>query len=68
MSGGNWRGWLFLAGMLAVLVGMDLALLPRHADMIMISLMCWAWIMIVSGMVICRGRAWRWADLLKERR
>jgi hypothetical protein len=67
MSGGNWRGWLFLAAMIALLAGMGFALLPAHADMIMIGWMSWAWIVIVSGTVICRGRAWRWADLLRER-
>ncbi len=64
-SWGNWRGWLFLAVMLALLVGIGFVLLPRHADMVMIGWMSWAWIMIVVGMTIWRGRTWRWIDLLK---
>jgi hypothetical protein len=65
-SWGNWRGWLFLTGMLALLVGMDLALLPEHENVFMISVMSWAWMVIVGGMIVCRGRTWRWADLLKR--
>jgi len=66
-SWGNWRGWLFLSVMIALLVGMDYLLLPQHAEMFMISAMSWAWIMVIAGILVCRGRAWRWSDLVKER-
>jgi hypothetical protein len=64
-SWGDWRGWLFLAVMLALLVGMDLALLPQHADMFMISAAAWGWVVILGSLTLARGRNWRWIDLLK---
>ncbi|HEX4505499.1 MAG TPA: hypothetical protein VH722_07190 [Alphaproteobacteria bacterium] len=66
-SWGNWRGWLFLAVMVAVLVGIDFAILPRHTEMSMISAAAWGWIVVVAGLAVCRGRTWRFADLIRGR-
>jgi len=66
MNRGNWRGWLFLAVMIALLIGMSAALLPEHTDMFMISAMSWAWVVLVGSMFLARGRTWRLADLLKR--
>jgi len=67
-SWGNWRGWLFLSVMIALLAGIDYAILPQHAEMFMVSAAGWGWIVVVAGILVCRGRTWRWTDLLKERR
>jgi len=66
-SWGNWRGWLFLAVMLALLVGVACVIVPRHSEMFMISAAAWGWIVVVGGVAVCRGRTWRFADLIRGR-
>ena len=66
-SWGNWRGWLFLAVMIPLLFAIDFAILPEHAEVFMISAAGWGWIVIVSGILVCRGRPWRFSDLFRGR-
>jgi hypothetical protein len=66
-SWGNWRGWLFLTAMIALLLAIDFAILPDHAEIFMISAASWSWIVVIGGIAVCRGRTWRFADLLKGR-
>jgi len=67
MSWGNWRGWLFLGVMIALLAGILIALLPNHAEMFMVSAGAWGWVMILGSLGLARGRNWRWIDLLRGR-
>ena len=64
-SWGNWRGWTFLAVMLALFIGIQAAILPEHADAFMFSAVVWASLVGIGGIGGCRSRAWRWVDLLK---
>ena len=66
-SWGNWRGWAFLAVMLALLVGVACVIVPRHAEMFMISAAAWGWIVVVGGLAVCRGRTWRFTDVIRGR-
>ena len=66
-SWGNVYGWLFLGVMIALLVGIDYVLPPDRADMFMISAASWGWVVVLGGLVLARGRTWRWIDLFRER-
>jgi hypothetical protein len=66
-SWGNLHGWLFLGVMIALLAGIDYVLPPDRADMFMISAASWGWVVVLGGLVLGRGRSWRWIDLFRER-
>jgi len=66
-SWGSWRGWLFLAVMIALLIGMDWLLLPQHAEMFMISAASWGWLVILGSLLLARRRSWRATEPVKGR-
>jgi lysylphosphatidylglycerol synthetase-like protein (DUF2156 family) len=59
-----WRGWIFLALMLAILVGMDLVLLPTHPGLAMAASGAWAAVTVVVGLRKRIGDV-HWRDILK---
>jgi hypothetical protein len=59
-----WRGWIFLTVMLAILVGMDLLLLPTYPGLAMAAWGAWAAVTVVIGLRKGIGDV-HWRDILK---
>ena len=63
----GWRGWVFVAVMLAVLAAMDWVLLPAHPGLAMAGAGAWAAVTVVVGLVESTG-VLRLRDILRSAR